>query len=68
MPNSLNWDDPQLAWDTPGLTWDGFATNPTPKAMAIDNRISVEITAAQKQAIENAVTALRTALEPFLIN
>lgn len=50
MPNSFNWDDPSLAWDTtPGLTWDGFAPNPKPKAMAIDNRISVELTAAQKQ-------------------
>lgn len=36
--------------------------------MAIDNRISVEITAAQKTAIVAAVTALKTALEPFLIN
>lgn len=70
MPNSLHWDDPLLVWDspTPGLTWDGFAPNPKPKAMAIDNRISVELTAAQKAAIVDAITALKTALEPFLIN
>ena len=36
--------------------------------MAIDNRISVEITVAQKQAIVDAVTALKAALQPFLIN
>ena len=68
MPNSLNWDEPSLAWDTPGLTWDGFAPNPKPKTMAIDNQISVEITVAQKAAIVAAVGALKTALQPFLIN
>lgn len=70
MPDSFNWDDSSLVWDssTPGLAWDGFVPNPTPKAMAIDNRISLEITVAQKQAIVDAVTALKAALEPFLIN
>ena len=70
MPNSLTFDDPSLAWDSPapGHVWDGFAPNPIPNAMAIDNRISVEITVAQKQAIVDAVTALKAALQPFLIN
>ena len=36
--------------------------------MAIDNRISIVITPAQKTAITAAVTALKTALQPFLIN
>ncbi len=36
--------------------------------MASDNRISVEITAAQKTAIVDAVTALKTALQGITIN
>jgi len=36
--------------------------------MASDNRISLEITAAQKTAIVNAVTALKTALQGIIIN
>jgi hypothetical protein len=36
--------------------------------MASDNRISLEITPAQKTAIVNAVTALKTALDGITIN
>ena len=36
--------------------------------MASDNRISVEISAAQKTAIVDAVTALKTALQGITIN
>ncbi|MBL9145495.1 MAG: hypothetical protein JNM99_17595 [Verrucomicrobiaceae bacterium] len=36
--------------------------------MASDNRISLEITAAQKAAIVSAVTALKTALDGITIN
>ena len=36
--------------------------------MAIDNKISLTITAAQKTAIETAIAALKTALLPIVIN
>jgi len=36
--------------------------------MASDNRISLEITAAQKAAIETAISGLKTALDGMLIN
>ena len=70
MPQSLSYDS-GLAWDdlTPGIVWDGFVTTPQPKRpMASDNRISLEITAAQKAAIVSAVGALKTALEGITIN
>jgi len=70
MPQSLSWDS-GLVWDSlaPGIAWDGFVpTNPTKRPMASDNRISLEITAAQKTAIVNAVTALKTALNGIIIN
>ena len=70
MPQPLTWDS-ALAWDnlTPGITWDGFVTTTQPyRLMASDNRISLEITAAQKTAIVDAVTALKTALTGITIN
>jgi hypothetical protein len=65
MPQPLSWDS-GLAWDTltPGIAWDGLApTTNTNRPMASDNRISVEITAAQKTAIVDAVMALKAALQ-----
>ena len=48
----------------PGIKWDGFVTPTKPKRpMASDNRISWDITAAQKTAIVDAVVALKTALQ-----
>jgi hypothetical protein len=70
MPQPLSWDS-GLAWDdlTPGITWDGVASNTnTHHPMASDNRISLEITPAQKTAIVDAVTALKTALQGITIN
>jgi hypothetical protein len=70
MPQPLSYDS-GLAWDnlTPGVVWDGFATTTKPKrTMASDNRISLEITAAQKAAIETAIGGLKTALDGMLIN
>ena len=70
MPQPLSWDS-GLAWDnlTPGITWDGFVSTTSPnRPMASDNRISLEITAAQKTAIVDAVMALKTALQGMLIN
>ena len=69
MPTPLLWDDPGLAWDMPGVFWDGEAvTTENPPTMAIDNRISLTITPAQKTAITDAVTALKTALAGLTIN
>lgn len=70
MPQPLTWDDSALAWDMPGLFWDGVAPNQPTNAhpMASDNRISIELTAAQKTAITDAVTALKEALEGIIIN
>ena len=70
MPQSLSYDS-GLAWDnlTPGIAWDGFVTTPKLKRpMASDNRISLEITAAQKAAIVDAVMALKAALNGITIN
>ena len=70
MPQSLSYDS-GLAWDnlTPGIVWDGFVTTPQPKRpMASDNRISLDITAAQKAAIVDAVMALKAALNGITIN
>jgi hypothetical protein len=63
--------DSGLAWDdlTPGIVWDGFVTPTKPKRpMASDNRISLDITAAQKAAIVDAVMALKAALNGITIN
>jgi hypothetical protein len=70
MPQSLSYDS-GLAWDdlTPGIVWDGFVTPTQPKRpMASDNRISLDITAAQKTAIVDAVMALKAALNGITIN
>jgi hypothetical protein len=71
MPESLSWDS-GLVWDSsaPGLTWDGFVTNNPPpnRPMASDNRISIDITPAQKTAIEDAAAALKAALQGIIIN
>jgi len=64
MPQPLTWDS-SLAWGAvlPGITWDGVANHqPKNRPMASDNRISIEITAAQKTAIEGAAAALKAAL------
>lgn len=74
MPTALTWDmtlnGAPLSWDSAGaLAWDGEAPNIQPNnIMASDNRISLEITAAQKAAIESAIGGLKTALEGVLIN
>ena len=73
MTQPIIWDmaDDSITWDSPaGLSWDGdvSVSKPKSKAMASDNRISIEITAAQKTAIVNAVTALKTALTGIIIN
>ena len=70
MPSPLTWDS-NLVWDSlvPGIAWDALASTPSPnRPMASDNRISLDITAAQKTAIVNAVTALKTALQGITIN
>lgn len=75
MPDELTWDmqlnGSALSWDSAdaALMWDGPVPNNTPnKPMASDNRISIDITAAQKAAIVSAVGALNTALDGILIN
>lgn len=53
-----------VAWDSPDLVWDGdlpTETHPS-TTMSNDNRISITISAAQKQAIVDAIAALHTAL------
>ena len=70
MPSPLTWDS-NLVWDSlvPGIAWDALASTPSPnRPMASDNRISLDITAAQKTAIFTAVTALKTALQGITIN
>lgn len=70
MPLPLTWDS-SVAWDdpTPGIAWDALASTTSPnRPMASDNRISLEITAAQKTAIVDAVMALKTALNGITIN
>lgn len=65
MPQPLTWSS-SLLWNTPGATWNGFAANP-PTTMPDDNRISAEVTAANKTAILTKITEI-TALLPFLVN
>lgn len=70
MPQLLAWDS-GLVWDssTPGITWDAVvSTIPSSPIMASDNRISIEITPAQKTIIVDAVAALKTALDGIIIN
>lgn len=70
MPQPLAWDS-NLSWDTnqPGIAWDAMASTTSPnRPMASDNRISLEITAAQKTAIVDAVMALKAALNGITIN
>ena len=70
MPTPLAWDS-NLTWDSnqPGIAWDAMASTTSPnRPMASDNRISLEISAAQKAAIVSAVTALKTALQGIVIN
>ena len=69
MPTPLTWNS-GLMWNpsTPGAVWNGVAnpTNP-PNNMPNDNRISAEVTAANKTAILTKLTEIN-ALLPFLIN
>ena len=70
MPTPLAWDS-NTVWDSPmpGVAWDAVAVTPSyNRPMASDNRISLDITAAQKTAIVDAVTALKTALQGITIN
>ena len=69
MPAPLTWDsDPSLQWDTIGAVWDGLAQqNNNNTHMPDDNRISAEITAANKTAILTKLTEIK-ALMPFLLN
>lgn len=74
MPTEVTWEmtlnGAPLSWDSAGaLVWDGVVPNIKPnKMMASHNRISLEITPAQKTAIVNAVAALKTALDGITIN
>jgi hypothetical protein len=53
----------------PGIAWDAMAAIPnSTRPMASDNRISLELTAAQKTAIVDAVMALKAALQGVVIN
>lgn len=66
MTQPLTWHmpDASITWDSPaGLSCDEDVpvSQPKSQAAASDNRISIEITAAQKTAIVNAVTALKIA-------
>ncbi len=74
MAAPLTWDadlnGTPLTWDSAGLTWDGElpVTPSQTHSMAIDNKISLNITAAQKTALETAIAALKAALLPIVIN
>ena len=65
MPLPLAWDS-GLVWDTPapGVTWDAVANT---THMPNDNRISAEVTAANKTAIMTKITEIKAIL-PFLVN
>ena len=67
MPQPLTWDS-SLAYDTLGLAWDAVVSNTPPSTtMPDDNRISAEVTAANKTAIMTKLTEIK-ALLPFLLN
>lgn len=75
MPTALRWDmnfnGSPLSWDSAdvALIWEGSVINKKqPTVMASDNRISMEITAAQKAAFVSAIAALKAALDGILIN
>ena len=70
----ITWDmegNPLITWDSPlGLTWDGLLPNnnqQTHITMPDDNRISAEVTAANKTAILTKIIEIK-ALLPFLLN
>jgi hypothetical protein len=69
MPEPLTWNS-GVVWNssTPGALWNGTAnpTNPT-NTMPNDNRISAEVTAAQKTSVMTNLTEINTTLD-FLIN
>ena len=61
MPAPFTWDNPaNLTWDSAGLTWDSSTT--TYKVMPNDNRISAEVTAANKTAILEKLTEIQALL------
>lgn len=68
MPTTLTWDSPaNPTWDSPSLFWDLETNTNTHNNMPNDNRISAEVTAANKTAIMTKITEIG-ALLPFLIN
>ncbi|MEQ1749158.1 MAG: hypothetical protein ABL974_07025 [Prosthecobacter sp.] len=70
MAQPLTWDsaDAALFWEADALTWDGDVPNSnTTTTMPNDNRISAEVTAANKTVIMTKLTEIK-ALLPFLIN
>lgn len=73
MTQPLFWDseDAALVWDdADSLVWDGDVPNQTPNTpttMPNDNRISAEVTAANKTVILTKIAEIK-ALLPFLIN
>ena len=69
MPVPLTWNS-GLVWNssTPGVLWNGSASSNNPShPMPNDNRISADVTAANKTAIMTKLTEIN-ALLPFLIN
>lgn len=70
MPTPLTWDPPNPAWtwDSPlGLTWDGNQPATSTPVQSMDNRISAELTPANKTAILAKLGEIE-ALLPFLLN
>lgn len=70
MAQPLTWDsaDAALSWDADALAWDGDVPNSnTTTTMPNDNRISAEVTAANKAVIMTKLTEIK-ALLPFLLN
>lgn len=70
MAQPITWDsaDAALSWDADALAWDGDVPNSnTTTTMPNDNRISAEVTAANKAVIMTKLTEIK-ALLPFLLN
>lgn len=69
MPQPITWDSVGVNWDSsPEITWDGLAPNPNPSnPMPNDNRISAEVSDADKATILTKITEI-AALLPFLLN
>ncbi|MEQ1747826.1 MAG: hypothetical protein ABL974_00275 [Prosthecobacter sp.] len=70
MAQPLTWDsaDAALLWDADALFWDGDVPNSnTTTTMPNDNRISAEVTPANKTVIMTKINEIK-ALLPFLIN